>query len=278
MSRAPAADLELAMAAARSAGDTVMRYFGRDIVVDYKAPDQPVTAADRAADRLLREVLTAARPDYGWLSEETRDAPDRLARERVWIVDPIDGTRSFVAGRPEFSISIGLAVAGAVVAGVVYNPARDELYSALHGGGAYLQTAGGAPQRLGVRARADGVRALLMASRSELAAGEFDALQGAWDIEPVGSTAYKLARVAAGSGDAFLSRGPKSEWDICAGALLVMEAGGRATDLSSRAPRFNNADPYVHGIVAAAAGLHEALMTHIAMLPLPDRLRQGEDG
>jgi myo-inositol-1(or 4)-monophosphatase len=275
---ASGADVDLAVAAARSAGETVMRYFGRDLVVEHKSPGQPLTEADLAADALIRELLTGARPDYGWLSEETADGPDRLARERVWIVDPIDGTRSFIAGRPEFSISIALAEHGRPVVGVVYNPARDELYSAARGKGAWGVTGGGParPLRVGTGAVRDQLS--MLASRSEIAAGEFDPFRGGWRLEPVGSTAYKLARVAAGVGDAFLSRGPKSEWDICAGVLLVEEAGGRVTDLAAGEPRFNRADPYVHGVVASNVELHRSLLQRIAELPQGTRLRHSMEG
>jgi myo-inositol-1(or 4)-monophosphatase len=269
-----AADLELAVAAARLAGDIVMPYFGTDMVVSHKSPGQPLTDADLAADALLRAELGGSRPGYGWLSEETADGPDRLGRERVWIVDPNDGTRSFIAGRPEFAISIGLAERGTVIAGVVYNPARGELFYAQRGGGAFLRRDDGADVPLRATGDAGPAEPVLLASRSEIAAGEFDPFSGAWRIEPVGSTAYKLARIAAGSGHAFLSRGPKSEWDICAGALLVSEAGGRATDLTGSEPGFNRADPYVHGILATNGALHESLLRRVAELPVTLRLRR----
>jgi myo-inositol-1(or 4)-monophosphatase len=258
-----AADLDLAIAAARRAGAAVMRHFGRELAVTYKSPGQPLTDADLEADALLHEDLIGGRPSYGWLSEETADSTDRLARRRVWIVDPIDGTRSFIARRPEFSLSIGLVDNGVPVAGVVFNPARDELFHAVRGGGAFVALGGGRAEPLRVSARGVGGRATLLASRSEVAAGEFDDLRAAWDIQPVGSTAYKLARVAAGRGGAFLSRGPKSEWDVCAGILLVSEAGGLATDARGRLRDFNAVDPYVHGILAANAALHRALQGRI---------------
>jgi myo-inositol-1(or 4)-monophosphatase len=268
------ADLDLALDAAYAAGRTVMRYFGADLVVRHKAPDQPLTEADLAADAELRERLIGARPAYGWLSEETCDRPDRLDRRRVWIVDPIDGTRSFIAGRPEFAISIGLAEAGQVVAGVVYNPARGQMFYAVRGGGAFSVQDGGTDRRLAVSARRMDDQLTMLASRSEIAAGEFDPFRGGWWIEPAGSTAYKLACIAAASGEAFVSRGPKSEWDICAGALLVEEAGGRVTDVNGRTPDFNCADPYVHGIVATNSLLHDALLQRISEMPVTKRLER----
>jgi myo-inositol-1(or 4)-monophosphatase len=312
------ADLRLAIAAARRAGAATLQYFGAPLAVEMKSPDQPLTAADLHADELLREDLAGARPAYGWLSEESADGPDRLGRQSVWIVDPIDGTRSFIAGRPEYTISIGLAEAGAVVVGVVYNPARDELFHAVRGRGAWLETAGAAPVRLqvsGARTDADiagtgrgrgagrsvatagaeagddvaagrdtsssgrdagAGRRLLFASRSEMAGGEFEALSPEWTIAPQGSTAYKLALVGAGRGDAFLSRGPKSEWDVCAGALIVTEAGGRVTDITGAEPVFNRPDPYVHGVIGATATLHGVLLALVGTLPPTMRVTERE--
>ena len=275
MSASRTADLELAKHAARIAGDIVMRYFGSDLIVSHKSPTQPLTEADLAADAALKQTLLESREPYGWLSEETADNTDRLSRARVWIVDPIDGTRSFIARRPEFSISIGLAEAGKAVVGVVYNPARDELFSAVRGAGAHVELRGGAVEPLRVSDRASSEQALLLASRSEIAAGEFDPFRGGWRIEGVGSTAYKMARIAWGRGELFLSRGPKSEWDVCAGALLVHEAGGRVTDLDGHEPRFNRPDPYVHGVLASNGRLHDTLLRRTRELPSvqhsPDR-------
>ncbi len=268
MSVRPGEDLELAVSAAREAGDAMMRRFGEAHEVTYKEPDQPLTAADLEADDILRERLLGARPDYGWLSEETRDAPDRLRRQRVWIVDPLDGTRSYIAGRPEFAVSIGLAEAGQAVLGVVYNPATRELFWAERGAGAWCEApARPGAMRLHVTARSTGDQAVLLASRSEIAAGEFDPFHGGWVLRPTGSTAYKLARLAAGAGDVFLSRGPKSEWDVCAGVLLVEEAGGRATDLVGGELRYNQPDPHVEGILATNGRLHGYLLGVVATLP-----------
>jgi len=265
-----AADLELAVRAVGEAGEAVLRWFGTDLEVTHKAPDQPLTAADLEADRILHERLLADRPGYGWLSEETADHPDRLQRDRVWIVDPIDGTRSFIARRPEFAISVGLVERGRVVLGVVSNPAVAELFWAVAGSGAFLARAGSAEHRL--RVTSAGEARSLLASRSELRTGEFAAFREAWTLLPVGSTAYKLARVAEGVGSAFISRGPKSEWDVCAGALLVQEAGGVVTDLDGQPLGFNRADPYVHGIAAGEPGAHSALLEAVAALPPSGRL------
>jgi myo-inositol-1(or 4)-monophosphatase len=265
-------ELELALAAARKAGAAVMKYFGHDLVVQMKAPDQPLTEADLEADRILHDALMGVHPDYGWLSEETVDDRERLQHRRVWIVDPIDGTRSFIAGHPEFTLSIGLVEDTEPIVGVVFNPARDEMFYTCRAAGAWVSRAGAEAVRCGARPLHIDRTASLLASRSEIAAGEFEPFRDQWDIQPAGSTAYKLACVAAGSGDAFISRGPKSEWDVCAGVLLVTEAGGRATDLNGLPPRFNQARPYVHGIIAASNPLHEALLARVRTLPQTARL------
>jgi myo-inositol-1(or 4)-monophosphatase len=148
---------------------------------------------------------------------------------------------------------------GDVVVGVVYNPARDEMFSAVRGGGAWIEVGGGSPEPIRVSVRTVDERITLLASRTEIAAGELAMFNDTWRVQPTGSTAYKLACVAWCRGEAFLSRTPKSEWDICAGALLVTEAGGSVTDLRGGALRFNRAEPYVHGVIASNVALHAVL-------------------
>jgi myo-inositol-1(or 4)-monophosphatase len=265
-----AADLDLAILAAREAGRIVMRTFGTDQKVTHKSPNQPLTDADLAADAMLKRLLLANRLTYGWLSEETADNPSRLKRRYVWIVDPIDGTRSYIEGYPEFAISIGLADEGKAVLGVVYNPATDEMYAATRGGGAWR--VGGAAINVQRAADARG----LIASRSEIRGGELDAFQDAFDISATGSTAYKLTKVATGEAQVFVSRGPKSEWDVCAGALIVEEAGGRATDLAGRDIIYNQEKTSVFGILATNGVLHGEMLDRVAAL-LPGGSRPYEE-
>lgn len=247
MSRRNPFDQELAAAreAAVAAGAEVMRHFRRGEEVHFKAPDQPVTAADLAADRLLRERLSALFPSYGWLSEETADSRDRLDLSRVWIVDPIDGTNSFVDGRPEFVISIGLVEDGEPVVGVLFNPVTEELYQAVRGRGADRN---GRAVRVAPR---DAEQAGVMCvSRSELRRGELVAYEQTWRFLPLGSTAYRMAKVADGTAHVFVTAGGKSEWDVCAAALLVTEAGGEARLFDGGPLRFNQPNPRVPGVVA----------------------------
>ena len=252
----PEDDLQLAVAAAREAGVEVMKWFRTELEVTHKSPDQPVTRADLASDAILKRRLLEQRPEYGWLSEETADTVDRLAREYVWFVDPIDGTRSFIAGRREFTISIGLAHKGVPVLGVVFNPSTDELFTALAGAGAFggdrrLQVAGGRP------------RSVLVASRSEIKVGHFEPFVAEFDVRGLGSTAYKLCKVAEGEVDVFVSRSAKGEWDLCGGDLIVREAGGLISDLSGERLRFNQPVPHITGVVAARAEVHADILRSI---------------
>jgi len=213
----------------------------------------PVTEADRAVDALLRDLLP--RDGEGWLSEETRDATDRLACRRVWIVDPIDGTREYVDGVPEWAISIGLVEDGRAVAGGVANPATGEVFLGAAGLGV---TVNGRPARVPDRRALDG--ALVLASRSETARGEWDDCRGrAYTVKSVGSVAYKLALVAAGAADATWTRVPKSEWDVAGGVALVLAAGGDVRTPDGERPRFNRETPTLPGLCACSAALAGAL-------------------
>jgi len=211
---------------------------------------------------LLHEHLAALLPEAGWLSEETADNPDRLGSRLVWIVDPVDGTKEFVMGLPEFTISVALVEEGLPILAVVYNPPTGELYHARRGGGTYLNG-----KMMSVTQRQELSGAAVDASRSERNRGEFAPFEDLLNLRTMGSIAYKLARVAAGQVDATWSRGPKNEWDICAGALLVHEAGGYCVDLDGRPFRFNQPFPKVNGIIAT----NERLFAPIVALLAPYR-------
>jgi myo-inositol-1(or 4)-monophosphatase len=249
-------ELTLAKKAARAAGEILRGYWRRGgYTIGSKGRDNPVTAADLEADHAIKKLLRDPFPEYGWLSEETVDNDDRLRCRRVWIVDPLDGTKEFINGIPEFAVAIALIEDGTPVLGVTYNPIRRELYSAARGLGCHLNTR---PVRV-TRTRTL-KRATVLASRSETARGEWQALRGMMKVSPTGSVAYKLALVAAGKGDATFTRSPKSEWDIASGAALIIEAGGTITDIKGRAIRFNQRNVKLEGLVADNTILHEALM------------------
>ena len=245
----------------RAAGAEIMGYFHSSFEVADKSPDNPVTDADYAADTLLKERLTARLPQAGWLSEETVDSPERLEHAYVWVVDPVDGTKEFVMGIPEFSVSVALVHQGMPIAGVIYNPATDELYTGIRGEGVSLN---GKPVTVSERAQLAG--ALVDASRSEMKRGEFEPFAGLIEANVMGSIAYKLARVAAGQADATWSRGPKNEWDICAGTLLIQEAGGRCVNLDTTPFSFNRPNPKVKGIIASNRLLYDEILE--TLIPL----------
>lgn len=223
----------------------------------------PVTRADREADRLLKERLLELVP-AAWLSEETADNPDRLEADRLWIVDPLDGTKEFIKGLPEYTVAAALLEGGQPVLGVVHNPASGQTFGAARGHGAFLNGEA-------IRVR-DG--AALLASRSEISRGEFEPFEELWRVTPVGSIQYKLALVGAGEGAVTFSRGPKHEWDVCAGALIVAEAGGRATDLAGDPLRYNNPFPKVRGILAGHAAACDRALAQLAEVGESDRMAE----
>jgi len=237
-------NLEVVKKYVYQAGQAIFQMAAEGFETAYKANEDPVTTADLKADSILREGLTEDFPGTGWLSEETRDDYSRLDKELVWVVDPIDGTKEFVSGIPEYAVSVALVEYGLPVLAAVYNPATEELFAAAHGQGAWLNgEAINAEHALAAKP-------VLLASRSEIRRGEFEPFEPFAEIRPCGSIAYKLALVAAGIADATFSLGPKNEWDIAAGVLLVSESGGNVTNRSGAPFTFNQRSTLVDGIVA----------------------------
>ncbi|HJU28354.1 MAG TPA: 3'(2'),5'-bisphosphate nucleotidase CysQ, partial [Candidatus Binataceae bacterium] len=212
-----ARELEAARNAALAAGKILERHYrDRAFTVDQKGKDNPVTTADFEADAKIKEMLRGGFPDYGWLSEETADNPERLSRDRVWIVDPLDGTKEFIKGIPEFVVAIALAEEGKPILGVTYNPIKHEMFSGARGMGVHMDA-----HAVHVTRTRMLTHATILASRSETSRGEWKAYEGKITVNPIGSVAYKLALVAAGRADATFTRTPKSEWDIASGAALI---------------------------------------------------------
>jgi myo-inositol-1(or 4)-monophosphatase len=217
--------------------------------VDDKGAAGPVTDADRAINDVLTRMLPA--DGEGWLSEESRDDPVRLERRRVWAVDPLDGTKEFVAGIPEWCVSVGLLEDGEAVAGGIANPATGEVFLGGRGTGV---TYNGRPARVSGRQSLEG--ALVLASRSEVDRGEWERFRGAsFTVRPMGSVAYKLALVAAGLADATWTLVPKHEWDVAAGVALVLAAGGTVRTKDGSPLRFNQARPKLTGLIAQSPAL-----------------------
>jgi len=212
-----------------------------------KSHDNPVTAADLEANAAICARLRAEFPDDAILSEETADRPERLGAERVWIVDPLDGTKEFVEGVPQFAVSIALALRGRPVAGCVHDPSSGESFWAGDGLGAHL-----ADQRLSVSREARLEKSVMLSSRTEMSRGQIEPFRSLFArVEPVGSVALKLAWIAAARADLWISAAPKSEWDVCAGDLLVREAGGEFSQVGRGERRYNQADVLLEPLLAA---------------------------
>jgi len=247
------AELAAAETAARDAGALVMGLFKGKYDVHEKSKNNPVTTADLEANRIIREKIGACFPSDGWLSEEDQDNSRRLALSRVWVVDPIDGTKEFIEGVPQFAISIGFVVEGQPKVAVVFNPAKQRFYKAAAGQGAFLNDT-----PIHVTPRREIAGALLLVSRSE-PQKKFQVFVDSCEIKPVGSIAYRLAKVAGGAGDGTITFRTIHEWDICAGVLMVEEAGGRVVDGAGERLVFNRQLPKHRGVVAANRGLSAGL-------------------
>jgi myo-inositol-1(or 4)-monophosphatase len=238
--------IEEALGAARS----VLEAFTPGAVEQrQKSGGDPVTEADLAIDKVLRRILP--QDGEGWLSEETADSADRLKCERVWVVDPLDGTKEFIAGVPEWCVSVGLIENNRPVAGGICIPSREMIVIGAVETGVEVdgKPAAGRPR--------DGLEgAEVLASRSEVKRGEWERFDGApFTVRPMGSVAYKMALVAAGLTDATWTLVPKHEWDVAGGAALVLAAGGDVWRLDGSEPIFNRPRPKFDGLFAASAGL-----------------------
>ena len=265
MTAAAEHDLDLIIDAARAAGAVALSLRAAGLTTTTKADHTPVSNADLAVDALLRDQLGAARPDYGWLSEETADDPERLARRRVFVVDPIDGTRAFVKHRPWWSISIAVVEDGLPLAGVVFAPDRDELYQAVAGQGALLN---GAPLACGDRPAIE--NCAMLADAQMLRHPAWAEPWPAMRIESRNSIAYRICSVASAEFDATLALSSKQEWDLAAAGLIAREAGCIVSDHTGAEFRFNRPSPSVPSLVVAGPGLHELILRRVRHIALPN--------
>jgi myo-inositol-1(or 4)-monophosphatase len=250
-------ELEVALEAARAAGAILHRYYSVGTEHWEKSHDNPVTHADLESDRAIAERLRRAFPNDGLLSEETVDDSSRLRRERVWIVDPMDGTKEFTRKIPEFGVSIALVEAGEPVVGVILNPAADATVWAARGLGSFRDG-----RKVSVSKVARLEDAVVIASRTEISRSQFAPYEG-WfrELRPVGSIAWKLACIASGEGDLNVSVAPKNEWDVCAGDILVREAGGIYVDFDGATRVYNQARTLIDaGMAAGPPPLVEAFL------------------
>jgi myo-inositol-1(or 4)-monophosphatase len=254
-----------------SALDAARTIFARftpgEIQAEYKSGHDPITEADKAVDAALRKELL--RNDEGWLSEESVDDFTRLQKTRVWVVDPLDGTREFVDGIPEFCVSVAMVENGRPIAGGICNPATQEVFlGSLDSGLTY----NGNPAQASQRKNLEG--AVILASRSETKRGEWKQFENAlFKVRPMGSVAYKLALVSAGLADATFTLTPKHEWDVAAGAALVESAGGFVRTLDHQILLCNNRSPLLSGLAAGGPFLRDQLR-ELLIAHLPANSRQ----
>ena len=236
------------------AAELVMSYYQRDPKSWKKNDVSPVSEADLASDALLQDRLLGARPDYGWLSEETEDNVERLTKDSVWVVDPIDGTNAFLQGTPDFTVCAGLVRGGEAVAGLVINPVHQQTFSAIRGEGAWLngETLSG-PQEASLSDARYLCRRNVM--KPERWQGEIPTTKPGY----IGSLAYQLCLMSMAERDAAISVSPLHEWDIAAAGLILTEAGGIVTDQRGQALRFNQSTPKIDGMICAAPSLHQSI-------------------
>lgn len=260
------ADLDLLIHAARAAGDVLMSHFDTDVKVWNKA-GTPVTEADHASNALLHQTLQGARQDYGWLSEETQDNADRMSARRLFVVDPLDGTVSFIKKRDDFTVSLAVASDGVPVVGVVYNPSRNEMYAAVRGQGAQLN---GADIKVSDAASIEGCR--MIAARDMMENPLWRPAWPAMDIIKIGSIAYRLALVAAGRADATMALTSKSDWDIAAGEVIAREAGAIVTAHDGSTFLYNRPSTDQTSLLASTPGVYDALSARVKDLKLRPRM------
>jgi len=246
-------DRELLLAAVREAGALALSHFNSGVKSWHKKPNDPVSEADIAIDRLLHERLAQARPDYGWLSEES----ERRAAKNgsLWVVDPIDGTRAFIENKPEFTVCVALMQDGRPILAAIYNPASEEFFDATAGGGARLN---------GKAIHASGhgslMEARFLASRRTFEKHGWLSRAAKADFGYRNSIAYRMALVAAGKFDAAISLTPKSDWDIAAADLLVREAGGRCTTADGEDLAYGSSDHRHPSVIATGAFVFDDLV------------------
>ena len=265
-----APDLDLAIRLANATAPlALVHYHGAEDWWE-KSKGNPVSRADLEVDAYLRNALAVARPEDGWLSEETTDTPVRLTRSRVWIVDPIDGTRDFVKGRTGWAISIALIENGLPIVAALAAPARNQLFTAAKGQGAYLN---GHPLR--IPPSAPTLR--LPMEQNNLTASFWPA---PWPngiaVEKPNSLALRMAKLAAGEADAWIEGRTINEWDVAASALIVTEAGGTVTDRHGLPVAFNKPDPIITGLVTATPAQHGLALHYLqhALATLATRRQQ----
>jgi len=256
-------DYALLKSAVREAGALAKGYFKRELQVHRKPDGSEVSEADLAVDAALKLDLTTRRKSYGWLSEESPDDRERLKHARVWMIDPIDGTGAFLRHIPEWTVSAALVEDGVPVLGVVYNPATEEFFHAMRGHGAFLNDE---PIHASHQATIEGAKMIASGGlfRKKIWEDPWPNVDAQW----INSVAYRMALVAAGTGDATISLTAKAEWDLAAAALLIEEAGGVTTDHRGLPHPYNRETPKFPSLVASGKPLHPLLVERTSRIDL----------
>ena len=251
-------ELECAKKAAMEAGKAIAKFYGQSLKVTHKSASQPLTEADLASNQIIKETLRSEFPEYGWLSEEDIDNESRLNQHSLWVIDPLDGTRDFINKNPEFAVSIALVQDKKPVVGVVYNPVTREIFYAAKGAGAYCDG-----KSISVKKSVSSPPHLIV-SQSEYGRGEWNPYESDFKITPTGGCAYKMGKVARGDADGTFTLSPKSEWDICAGVILVEEAGGVVSYLDGQKITFNNPSTVMDGLIyCSSKTVHDVILDSI---------------
>lgn len=252
-------DFSAMLAVAREAGDLAASRQDEGFDHWEKQPGDPVSEVDLHLDAMIKHRLRNLRPAYGWLSEETVDDPARLACQKVWVVDPIDGTRAYLAGADGFAVSIALVDAGQPVLACLYAPARHMMFAAELGKGATLN---GLPIRASRVSEIEDCR--MVANADLFRAKHWPEPWPAMRLDMVNSIALRIGLVAAGLADVAIALRPKNEWDLAAATLILTESGGLMSDHAGLPPKFNQPDPVIETLVAAGPRLHEPVRLRVA--------------
>ncbi len=258
------ADHALLLETVREGGALALSYFHDGVKHWDKGHDDPVSEADHAVDDLLKKRLLDERPEYGWLSEETEDDPKRMDCRDIWVVDPIDGTRAFIQQRAEFTVCAALVRDGRPVAAAVYNPAKEEFYDAILGGGARLN---GDKIQVSNAPNFEGARLLTGRNLFKNAAPSHAPKKVT--IHMVNSIAYRMCLAAEGRYDACISLSGKSDWDIAAAELILAEAGGCNTNAHGEGFAYNLPDPRHRSVISAGPALHAHILDFLKTIERP---------
>jgi myo-inositol-1(or 4)-monophosphatase len=254
-------ELEVLIDVMRKAGAEALRYAVEGFETIQKPDQSPVTSADLAVNQVLQSRLASAFPQDGWLSEESPDGLDRLQKRRVWVVDPIDGTKAFIKGEPEFCVSVALIEQGQPVVACIFNPSTDELFTATRGGGLDINGTPVIPRSCG-----EDRHPVVSLSPWERRIGRFTSLETSAKNCPMRSIAWALALTASGRIQAAATLEPENEWDVAAGALLIAEAGGTISDGRGHDLIFNRREPRYSGIIATGPSCPDTLMRQLKLL------------